>query len=185
MSIAAQKLLTADEFARRPDPNDGSKEELVRGVVVTMPQPGFDHGVCQLRTGGLVDAFVRPRRLGRVAVESGLVTERDPDTVRGPDVSYWSAERLPLDQRPRGYPDVAADLCAEILSPHRRRAALEEKVREYLARGVRLVWLIDPAARTVTVYRPQQPPRVLSATDTLSGEDVLPGFTCLVTDLFD
>ncbi len=185
MTITAEKLLTAEEFARRPDPEDGSKEELVRGVVVTMPQPGFDRGVCQLRTGGLLDAFVRPRRLGRVAVESGLVTERGPDTVRGPDVSYWSAARLPLDQRPRGYPDVAADLCAEILSPSRRRADIAEKVREYLERGVRLVWVIDPIARTVAVHRPQQPEHVLTASDTLTGEDVLPGLECPVADLFD
>jgi len=114
MTIVAQTLLTAEEFAQRPEPSDGSKEELVRGVVITMPPPGFDHGMCQVRVCGLIDQHARPRRLGRVTVESGLITERGPDTVRGPDVAYWSAERLPFDQRPRGYPDVAADLCVEI-----------------------------------------------------------------------
>ncbi len=185
MTITAEKLLTAAEFARRPDPPDGSKEELVKGVVVTMPPPGLDHGFCQFRIGGLIDTHARPRRLGRVAVESGLITERDPDSVRGPDVSFWSAERLPFDQRPRGYSDAVADLCAEVLSPSRRAVDIAEKVREYLQAGVRLVWVVDPIARTVAVHRPQQAERTLTVADTLTCEDVLPGFACPVADLFD
>jgi Uma2 family endonuclease len=185
MTITAEKLLTADEFSRRPEPEDGSKEELVRGVVITMPPPGFEHGLGQGRVYGLLDSYTRPRRLGRLVIETGLITERDPDSVRGPDVSYWSAARLPFDQRPRGYPDVAADLCVEVLSPSRRPADIAEKVREYLQAGVRLVWIIDPITQTLTVHRPQQPERVLTVNDTLSGEDVVPGFTCLVADLFE
>ena len=185
MTITAEKLLTAEEFAARPDPEDGSKEELVRGVIITMPPPGFEHGLRQGRIYGLLDMFARPRHIGRVVVETGLITERDPDSVRGPDVSYWSAERLPFHLVPRGYPDVAADLCVEVLSPSRRPVDLAEKIEEYLQRGVRLVWIVDPISRTVAVHRPNQPVRNLTETDTLSGEDVLPGFTCLVADLFD
>ncbi len=185
MSSVASSPLTAEEFAQRPKPPDGSKEELVRGVVITMPPPGFDHGACQMRVGGLLDQHARPRRLGRVTMESGLITEQGPDTVRGPDVAYWSAERLPFDQRPRGYPAVAADLCVEILSPSDRAVDIAEKVREYLERGVRLVWVIDPEDRTVTIHAPNQEPRVLADTATLTGGDVLPEFQVLVADLFD
>jgi Uma2 family endonuclease len=119
-----------------------------------------------------------------VTVGSGLVTERDPDTVRGPDVSYWSYERLPADQEPEGYPEVAADLCAEILSPSNRPGKMREKVREYFTRGVRMVWLIDPEDRNVWVYRAPDEARVFHEGATLSGEDVLPGFSCRVSDLF-
>jgi Uma2 family endonuclease len=184
MATVAQKLITAEEFLKMPEPPDGSKQELVRGEVITMPPPGFRHGVRQGRVYRILDDYVTPRRLGRVTVESGLVTERGPDTVRGPDVAYWSAERLPLDQEPEGYPDVAADLCVEILSPSDRPGKVREKVREYCVRGVRMVWLIDPEDRNVWVYRAPEEARVLHEGATLNGEDVLPGFSCRVTDLF-
>jgi Uma2 family endonuclease len=184
MATVTQKHITAEEFLRMPDPADGSKQELVRGEVVTMPPPGFRHGVRQFRAARILDDFVTSRRLGRVTVESGLVTERGPDTVRGPDVAYWSAEQLPLDQEPEGYPDVAADLCVEVLSPSNRPGQVREKLREYFTRGVRMVWLIDPEDRSVWVYRAPDEARVLHETATLDGEDVLPGFSCRVADLF-
>ncbi len=90
--------------------------------------------------------YARSNRSGRVTVESGLQTEFDPDTVRGPDVAFWSAERLPLDQMPEVYPDVAADLVVEIQSPSSRRQTTQDKIREYLDRGVRMVWIVDPEA---------------------------------------
>src|SRR5437870_40030 len=120
MIASRHALMTAEEFAARPDPDDGSKEELVRGVIVMTPPPGFAHGKCQTGIIYLLCDHVRRRKLGHVVVETGLVTERDPDTVRGPDVSYWSKERLPLDETPTGYPDVPADLCVEVLSPNDR-----------------------------------------------------------------
>jgi Uma2 family endonuclease len=132
----------------------------------------------------LLRHFANAHHLGRVTVESGVVTERDPDTVRGPDVSYWSYERLPADQEPEGYPEVAADLCVEVLSPSDRPGKMREKVREYFTRGVRMVWLIDSDDRNVWVYRAPDEARVLHESATLSGEDVLPGFTCRVADLF-
>lgn len=184
MASITETLLTAEEFLSAMAV-DGVREELVRGKVVTMPQPGFRHGVCQLRTGSIVDLFARSHRLGRVTVESGLITQRDPDTVCGPDVAFWSFQRIPLDHMPGGYPDVAADLCVEIVSPSDSHHAILEKVLEYLDRGVRLVWGVDPDARTVSVYRAPGHFTILRETDRLSGEDVLPGFSCLVAELFE
>src|SRR5262249_8032051 len=97
---------------------------------------------------------------------------------------YWSAERLPLDQVPEVYPGVAADLCVAVLSPSDTHRSVMEKVREYLNRGVRLIWMVDPGARAVTVYRSREQIRILEATGTLAGEDVLPGFRCAVAELF-
>jgi Uma2 family endonuclease len=184
MSAIAKKLLTADEFAQLPNPIDGSKQELVRGEVITMPPPGFIHGIVQLSIGMLLKIFATQHKLGRVTVESGTVTENDPDSVRGPDVAFWSFERLPADQTPEVYPNVAADLCVEVKSPSNTPAKTTRKVREYFKSGVRLVWLVDPEERTVTVYRAPGDGRVLWEDATITGEDVLPGFTCPLAEFF-
>lgn len=184
MATVARRLITAEEFFKMPEPPDGSQQELVRGAVVTTAAPGFRHGVRQGRAFALLDEYARRTRSGRVTIETGLITERDPDTVRGPDVAFWSAERLPLDQEPEGYPDVTADLCVEVLSPSNRPGQIREKLHEYFARGVRMVWLIDPEDRAVRVYRSPQEARLFHEGATLDGEDVLPGFACPVADLF-
>lgn len=185
MTTTAQKLLTTEEFYRLPEPLDGCRQELVRGEVVTTPPPGFEHGDVQLTVEIVLRQFVRAHQLGRVTVETGTVTERGPDSVRGPDVSYWSVETLPLDKRPRGYPDLPPDLCVEGLSPSNRPGAMNEKLREYFRRGVRMVWFVDPSNRTAVVYRSPDQGLLLHEEAALSGEDVLPGFQCRVAELFD
>lgn len=177
-------LLTAEEFFALPDPLDGSKQELVRGKVITMPGPGVEHGEVQLALGSLIRVFLLSNRIGRVVTESGTVTERKPDTVRGPDVSYYSKERLPLDQRVVGYHTEVPDLCVEVVSPSNSMRGLKAKAKEYLFAGVRLVWIVDPEDRTVTVVVDPLESRTLEADATLDGGDVLPGFSCKVADLF-
>ena len=184
MSAVAQKLITADEFFRMPEPPDGSKQELVKGVVITMTAPGFRHGDVQSRIAFIIQLFLRDRRIGRVTVESGVRTERDPDSVRGPDVAFWSAERLPFDQNPVGYPEVAADLCVEVRWPSDRMAELRRKATEYLTHNVRMVWIVDPEDQTVTVYRRPGEGRILSEDAVISGDDVLPGFSCRIAEFF-
>ena len=184
MSTITTKLLTAEEFAKLPDPIDGSQQELIRGEVVTMPPPGFLHGVVQGNVFFALKTHARATNQGRVTVESGVITERDLDTVRGPDVAFWSFERLPADQVPEVYPNVAPDLCVEVLSPSNSEERMTRKVREYFASGVRLVWVIDPDERTVTVYRAPGDGRVMWEDATITGEDVLPGFTCPVAEFF-
>jgi Uma2 family endonuclease len=185
MSAVAQKLITADEYFQMPDPPDGSRDELVKGVIVTMAQPGFRHGEVQTNIAFALKSFLRSHRLGRVTVESGVRTDRDPDSIRGPDVAFWSADRLPLDEKPAGYPQVAADLCVEVRSPSDRMAELRRKAGEYLRTGVRMVWIVEPDDQTVTVYRQPGEGRVFSDDVMLSGEDVLPGFQCRVADFFE
>lgn len=184
-TIAPKKLLTAEEFAKLPNPIDGSKQELVRGEVVTvMAAPSFKHGIVQLNVAMALKAFAKANNLGRVTVESGLVTEEGPDTVRGPDVAFWSFERLPADQTPDVYADVAADLCVEVKSPSNTPAKTTKKIAEYFACGVRMVWIADPDERTVTVYTKPGDGRVLWDDATITGEGVLPGFTCPVAEFF-
>jgi Uma2 family endonuclease len=184
VSTVAQKLITADEFFRMPEPADGSKQELVHGEIVTMPPTGYRHGDVQLAIGSILRKYVKENTLGTVTVESGVRTERDPDSVRGPDVSFWSAERIPLSEKPVGYPDVAADLCVEVVSPSDRISHLRKKAAEYLNCGVRMVWIADPEDQTVTIYRQPGEGRVLSDDAEITGEDVLPGFRCRIGEFF-
>jgi Uma2 family endonuclease len=184
VSTTTKKLLTADEFAKLAKPLDGSKEELVRGEVITMPPPGFLHGMVQLNVAMVLKAFAKQQKLGRVTVESGTITETGPDTVRGPDVAYWSFERLPSDHVPVVYANVPADLCVEVKSPHNTPTKTTLKVREYFASGVRMVWVVDPEERTVTVYRKAGDGQVLWEDATITGGDVLPGFSCPVSEFF-
>ena len=81
------------------------------------------------------------------------------------------------------YPTLAPDLAVEVLSPSERPGARREKMQDYFAAGTRLVWEIDPAQRTITVYRSAHDGTTLAATDELSGAEVLPGFACRVGEL--
>jgi Uma2 family endonuclease len=183
MTAPTAKLITAEEFARMPDPLDGSRQELVRGVIETMPPPGGIHGACCSRVALRLGNFVEERGLGHVFInDTGFVSERNPDTVRGPDVSFWSKERLPVV--PEGYIEIPPDLATEVVSPSDHFSRIWKKVREYLDKGVRLIWVIDPFDRSVTVYRALKDLDILTETETLDGNDVVPGFSCRVAVLF-
>ena len=108
--------------------------------------------------------------------------ERTPDTVRGPDVAFWSIARQPT--MPEGYFEIPPDIAVEVLSPSDRSKDVRAKIREYVFYSVPLVWLVDPETRTVTVYRGSMRGTELDEADDLDGGDVLPGFTCKVSDFF-
>ncbi|MGL6095767.1 MAG: Uma2 family endonuclease [Fimbriiglobus sp.] len=110
------------------------------------------------------------------------MVERDPDTVCGPGVSFYSLARCP--EPPGDYFPIPPDLAVEVLSPSDRQSAVREKVQQYLAAGAREVWVADPETRTVMVYRGSLRGAEYDEADTLDGGDVLPGFACQVADLF-
>jgi Uma2 family endonuclease len=183
MSTATQKLITAEEFFHMPEPPDGSRQELVRGVIETMPPPGGQHGYTCAKISRQIGNYVEDRQLGTVVCnDTGWISERAPDTVRGPDVSFWHRQRLPVI--PKGYIEVTPDLVVEVVSPSDHYARIQKKVKHYLEKGVRLVWVMDPEDRSVTVYRAERMMSILSENETLGGEDVLPDFTCRVAELF-
>jgi len=184
MATATQHLMTADEFGLRPDSE--RIEELVRGRIVMSPPPSREHGMVCNAVGRLFGNFVAEHGLGRVLNnDSGVITERDPDTVRGADVAYYSYGRLPKERSLRGYGPEIPELVFEVLSPSDRWSNLLVKVGEYLNAGVLAVALLDPETREAHVYRSEARPVTLGADDPLTFPDILPGFQVAVGRLFD
>ena len=181
----ASRLITGDEFARRPRPTDGSREELVHGEVVTMPPASFRHGEVATQIAVILKNFLKGKELGRAICETGVRTGRRPDSVRGPDVAYWSYARLPKNRKILTYPKEPAELCVEVRSPSNTVRKLRAKVAEYLRTWVTMVWIVDPRSQSLTIYRRTGQPQILSVNDELKADDVIPGFRCTVADLFE
>ncbi len=179
-----ERLWTAEEFLDRP--GDGNMYELVEGKVVRVPPGFFASSVVAATLAGSIGAFVHTHRLGICGGEGGGVRTRSgPDTVRAPDFTFISKDRLPPGGiPPRWYP-TAADLVGEILSPTDRFVNVVRKVQEYLAASVRLVWVIHPSERSAIVFRPIAEPRILGGDAALDGEDVLPGFSLALSELWE
>ena len=178
------KLLTADDLLRLH--SEGVRGELIRGVLHQTVATGAEHGKIVVNLSILMGSFIKAARLGWIiGSDAGIRLERNPDTVREPDLAFISAEKLPLDTRVPGYAEVVPDLVVEIISPNDRPAAVYDKAQMWLRFGVRLVLLVDPEARTVTVLPHDGPAQTLTDADTLDGGDVLPGFACSVADVFD
>lgn len=184
MPITATKMLTAEEFFDLPDPKDGTKLELVRGEVVAMAGPGWEHSEAQNNVGFHIKLFLRDNPIGRVGTEAVVIVDRDPDSVRGPDVSYYSKERMPLGLRVVKYHDQPPDLCVEVVSPSNTKKELRQKIKEYFFAGVRLVWVVDPEDRSITILAAPDEGRTFYGDVEFDGGDVLPGFRCKVSDLF-
>lgn len=177
------KLMTAEDLFALS--NDDRRYELVRGVLVEMAPAGGWQGEYSFRVSLNLGIFVEPRGLGQVYVsETGFILARDPDIVRAPDVAFVSAGRLPPVRDREGYLPLAPDLAVEVVSQWDRARDAMDKVLEYLEAGVRLVWVVEPRRRTVTVWTPDRTARVLTETDELDGGKVLPGFRLAVAEVF-
>ncbi len=177
---AAPPPLRAEDLYDLPD--DGRRYELVRGELRSMPPAGFRHGLVCTNVIASLGTFVTEHGLGAVVSnDTGFILERDPDTLRGPDIAFVALDRLPEDQS--GFPELAPDLVVEVVSPNDRIQDVIEKARQYLDAGVRLVWVVDPRSRTATVHRPDGG-TVLIGDAALDGEDVLPGFRLPLPELF-
>lgn len=175
--------MTAEELFNLPD--DGWRYELIRGELRRMPPTGIQHGQIASLLTQLLTAYVRTHNLGVVCTaEAGFRLAQHPDVVRAPDVAFIARERIPAEGVPAGYWPGAPDLAAEIVSPSDRFDDVVEKVAEYVAAGTRLVWVVHPRTQTVMVYRASGEVRLLRGHEELSGEDVIPGFTCPVSALF-
>ena len=183
--VIGEKLLTADQFLTLCE-KGVFKGELVKGVVRATVSAGAEHGEIAATIATEFINHIRPRRLGRVAAsDSGVRLERDPDTVREPDVAFFSADKLPLDVRVRGYYEVVPDLVVEIVSPNDSPEYVAQRVGMWHGFGVLLVWALYPVTRTVAVHPLNGTALLYTDNDILDGGAVLPDFQCAVRDIFD
>ena len=183
MSIV-EALLTAEEYARLPD--GGKPTELVRGRIVPMNMPYPRHGEVCCQTAFLVKEYLVRDDRGRIVTnDSGVITERDPDTVRGADICYYSYTRMPKGPLPQGYLPVAPDVVWEVRSPDDRWGKIVAKVGEYLNAGVTAVCILDPGPQTVHVYYADQPAQVLQKDDEFALPEILGNFRVPVRRFFE
>ncbi len=174
-------LLTADQLLTMFFPNE--RVELSDGELIRMPAAGFEHGFIAGNVVRILGEFVQARNLGVViTAETGYKLAEH--TMRDPDVSFVSKERLAAVGMPVGFFPGAPDLAVEVVSPGDCASELQKKIQDYFQAGTRMVWVLYPQSKQVHVYGSPKEIRVLEAQDSLSGEDVLPGFSVVVEEFF-
>jgi Uma2 family endonuclease len=180
----ATDLITAEQLWRMP--KQDSRCELIRGELRTMAPSGFEHGAVIIRLSYLLADHVFKHKLGVVTgAETGFVLARDPDTVRGADIAFVRASRIPKSGLPQKFWVGAPDLAVEVLSPEDRPKDVAQKVEDYLTGGAQLVWVVSPKKRAVSIHQPMVESRTLKQGDLLTGEKVVPGFRCKVAQIFE
>lgn len=181
--MATTKLMTADELLVMPD--DGRHWELRRGELREVSPSGIRASAIAAVISAWLTIYVIERELGIVTgADGGFVLEREPDTVLAPDVAFIRQEHVPPEDELRRFGQVPPDLAVEVVSPTDRPRAMAEKIAIYLATGVPLVWVVDPATRSATVHRLGRQPRHLTIDDALDGEEIVPGFRLLLAQVF-
>lgn len=182
--FSSRTFMTAEELFEMPD--DDYRYELVKGGLIKMPPAGGRHGELGMNLGILLGSYVKRHRLGLVCgADTGFILARNPDTVRAPDVAFVSKERISPEGAPTAFWPLAPDLAVEVISPGDRYEEIQEKLSDYFHAGVKLVWIVEPRNRTVSVYRSLTEVCILTEADTLEGEGVVSGFSCAVAEIFD
>ena len=169
--------MTLEEFLD----SDLDDYEYVKGELIPMSATSLEHAEICVNISSLLRVHVRENQLGgKVLAEAGF---RVGERVLRPDVAFLSAAGIPADLRKAS--PVPPDLAVEVVSPSDKLYSVIEKAFTYLNAGTRLVWVIEPVAKTVTVYRSESDFQTLKSSDTLTGEDVVEGFTCQVAAFFE
>lgn len=182
MNVVATQLLDPDDLLHMPD---GDRYELVNGVPVERKM-GAQSDEIAIGLGALLLACVRARGLGRVyGSQTGYQCfPARPKHMRMPDTSFVATARLPGGKSPEGYFKVPPDLAVEVVSPNETYEEVQVKVMDYKSVKVPLIWVISPETRTVLIRRADGTCTEVDEAGELSGEDVIPGFTCKVAELF-
>jgi Uma2 family endonuclease len=176
-------LMTAEELLQMPD--DGFRYELVRGELRKMPPAGHVHGWIAASLAGPLIVHVKGNNLGKVYIaEAGFKIASNPDHVRAPDVAFIRRERVEEIGDTAGFWPGAPDLVVEVISRSDTYIEVEEKVFDWLEAGTRVVVVVNPRRRTVTVSRSLADVVVLTEEDTLDCGDVVPGWKMPVKEIF-
>ena len=169
--------MTLEEFLK----SDLERYEYVEGKLIPMAPPTMEHGEISMNLSFLLSLHVRENQLGRLYPAD--TDFKLGDRLVKPDIAFVSTARLPENKRQVS--PVAPDLAVEVVSPTDIQYRVIEKAFVYLDAGTRLVWIVEPVGKTVTVYRSKTDIKTLTSEDTLSGEDVVEGFLCQVAQLFE
>ena len=176
--------VTANQLLRMPD--DGYRYELVAGELRKMSPGSWKHGAIGGRIHTHIGHYAERHDLGRVFnAETGFLIERNPDTVRAPDLAFIHKDHLPSTDPDDAFWPGAPDLAVEVISPGDSRTEVAEKVEAWLAAGTMMVWVIDAKLRTVAVHRPTGDVHTLTEADEIDGGDLLPGFKMPVATIFE
>jgi len=180
---AGKKCWTDAAFMALSD--DGHRYEIVNGELVDMGNSGAKHGYIAIVLSSALFAVVLAQKLG-VLFDSSTAFKMKSGNKRSPDIAFFAKERLQgMRELPSGFLEGAPDLAVEVLSPGNTIEEMDDKIAEYFENGTRLVWVISPTQHYVLVYRSaQEPDRLLKSVDFLDGEEVVPGFSFPVADLF-
>ncbi|MYB95231.1 Uma2 family endonuclease [Candidatus Poribacteria bacterium] len=169
--------MTLEEFLE----NDLEGYEYVKGELVPMPPTSMKHGEISSNVSLHLSLHVFEHQLGRLYI-AGTTFQLDDRAVK-PDIAFVSTDRLP-ENREQASP-IPPDLAVEVVSPSDKHYDVTEKALAYLRAGTRLVWVIEPVAKTIMVYRSETDSTVLNYEDILTGEDVVEGFSCPAAQLFE
>jgi Uma2 family endonuclease len=171
---------TIEDLMRMPE--DGQKYELVDGEIVVSPT-GYRHSTVSVRIAYVIQRYLDEHPIGGIAgADLGVVFENGD--LRSPDLTFIRNEKLPVGDAEERFLEVVPDLIVEVLSPSDSMRFVGHKIGEFLECGVPIVWLVDPAQRTVTVYRSLSNTERHTSDDTITAEPVLPGFSCTVSRFF-
>lgn len=178
----APRRMTLEEFQRLPE-SDEFLYELDAGILVREPRPARPHGTAVVLMGKhLVDYALEHG--GVVTTATGYVLGEDPDTLRGPDVAYTREDPALYGGDADGFIRGAPDLAVEVLSPSNRWTDIRRKIDQYFAAGARMVWIVDPQSKSVTVHPSADRSHTIGPDGTLEGDRVLPGLRLPVAELF-
>jgi Uma2 family endonuclease len=183
----APRPFTAADLAELPRdlPSGPVHYELDNGRLVAMSPPGHKHGDLEYRIAKRLGDVVDPQQLGKIYTgDIGIVLWRNPDRVVGADIAFIRRESLPVKESREGYLETIPDLVVEVASKNDSAAYLERKAGDYLRAGVRVVWVADPQAKTLTEHRRDVQPRLFAETETVALPEIIPGLKLALPDLF-
>ena len=186
MSTVSANVITAEEFFQWVNlPGNCDRAfELRAGEVVEMPPAGKYHGFVCGKVAGILRNFAIQRGKGYVCTnDAGVIVGRNPDSVRGPDVTFYEDNET-ADDMSRQYAAAPPLLAVEVVSPGDRFNSTMRRVTQLLNRGVKVVWVVDPEMRDVSKCQAGLEPKLVSGNETLSGGTALPDFECAVSEFF-
>ena len=176
--------LTAEQYAALPD--TGRLDELVRGRIVPVPPPNRRHGIICAKVARILGDYIEDHDLGHIMInDAGVITQRDPDTVRGPDLAFYTYAKLPKDAILANYGPEVPDLIVEVRSPSERWPMILAKAAEYLAAGVSVVVILDDERRSANVISADGSTRMLADDDELAIPEILGDFHVPIQRFFE